>query len=180
MCKLNDQKEIEVQKRCEKCGNEYPVYQVIKKGKVVSEGYYPNCDCVVEVKLKKWQIPILLGAASLGDIAEGQCSRLTEASEEGLDRYEESIPVINKSFCWRKHVDAIIDQIKNQTGINLEYMESASRDGALDAIFKFVEEEVQRRISEYGGASVNRDWLWRNYSQEIKKLRYKNTFVHNL
>ncbi len=167
MSKKDKLKFIVKHSECERCKNKYPKFQVVEKETIKDDGYYPNCDCVVEIKLKKWQIPILLGAAGLGDIAEGQCSRLTEASEEGLDRYEESVPVITNSFRWRKHVDAIIDQIKNQTGLNLEYMEVANKDGVLDTICKFVEEEVQRRIYAHGGGSlVNRDWVDRDYPKE--------------
>ncbi len=167
MSGINDSEDMVVESRCEKCGNEYPQYEVVKKGMVSTEGYYPSCDCVVEIRLKKWQIPVLLGAVGLGVIAEVQCSRLAEASEEGLDRYKESIPVINESFYWRKHVNKIVGQINNQTGISLEYLESAKKDGVLDAISKFVDKEVQRRISEYVGRPFsNRNSLHRKYFYE--------------
>ena len=163
MKKKNKSEFIVEKSRCERCGNEYPPFQVIEDRRTKDEGFYPNCECIVEIKLKKWQIPILLGAAALGDIIEGILSRLVEAEEEGTYRLEEVIPMESDSFRWIKHVDAIIDQIKNQTDLNLEYIESLSRNNVLEQINKLVGEEVQKRCKQFGGHHLNRRWVWRDY-----------------
>ena len=164
-----ENKNIFTERKCSICGKEYAKFNILENGEIKNEGYYPDCDCVVESKLKKWQIPILLGAAGLGEISEGICSRLSEASEYGIDRYEETIPNLNYSRLWRKQVDSIIGQIKLQTSINLEYTESAFKDNILSAIEDFVDKEVTKRIEIYNGSGVNRGWLDRD-------LRLQNCF----
>ena len=162
--------------KCKKCGKEYPPYEVIKDGKVVNEGYFPDCECTVKIELKKWQIPILLGAASLGSIAEGWCARLRESIEEGFDIYDDQIdPEFfrfgNDSIRWQRFLKEILDNIKEQTSINLECMESADRDEFIDVIIDFVELEKERRITRYQRrlrelckplhTEMKKSWMWK-------------------
>ncbi|MFC2145475.1 hypothetical protein ACFLQQ_04005, partial [Actinomycetota bacterium] len=131
-----------------------------------------SCNCTVEIKLEKWQIPQLLGAIRLAHIAEGWCARLREASDEGMDIYDDDFELNwflaggNDSLRWRKHIEQIIGQIKKQTGLDLEYMESADRDDIRALIENFVEKEKIRKLEEYRkamqGIEINRSWLWKN------------------
>lgn len=163
-------KNIFNESKCSRCGKEYPEFNVVEDGQVKNKGYYPDCDCFVEIKLKKWQIPILLAAADLGEMYEGIYSRLSEATELGIDRYDQRIPDENDSWVWREHVESTIDQIKSQTGINLEYWESADKDNILSDIHNVVNKMVAKRINEFSGNKINREWLYRNYQTHLKYM----------
>ena len=156
--------------KCKRCGNDYPPYEVIKKGKVVNQGYYPNYDCVIEIKFKKWQIPLLLGAAILAINAENWCAKLSEASEEGMDRDDDDFDPNfylfggNASVRWQRHLDLMMDQVREKSGLKLEYVESADRVEILKTIEKLVEGEKIRRLKNYNGVHidrVNREWIYR-------------------
>ena len=156
---------------CETCGKKYIPYQVIQEGKIVNLGFHPNCNCEVIIKFEKWQIPLISGAINLACIAEWWCARLREASEEGIDIYDDDFDLNwfaaggNDSTRLLKHLDQLITQIKKQTGINLEYMESADRDEIRNTIYELVEKEKIRRLKKYHRViqdEVNRSWLWKN------------------
>ncbi|EKD57580.1 MAG: hypothetical protein ACD_57C00224G0003 [uncultured bacterium] len=66
-----------------------------------------NQNCV-RIKLEKWQIPYLLGAARLGLSAEDWCAALIQTSMGTYDTH---------SAKWILAVAHIIDSIKKQTGI---------------------------------------------------------------
>jgi hypothetical protein len=163
MCNEHNRQFHFYESKCSRCGNEYPEFNVVDDGQFKNKGYYPNCDCLVEIKLKKWQIPLLLGAAGLGEYYERACGRLAVAAKEGEDSREKVIPFMDESFLWRKHVDSIINQIKHQSGINLEYWECAYNDEILSAINIVVDKEVNKRISKYYDFGIDRSWLSRDF-----------------
>ena len=166
MVEINNSEKMVVEGKCSRCGTEYNPYQVSRGEKVEEKGFYPDCDCTVEIRLKKWQIPILLGAVSMGIYSERLCSLLVEASTDGRNSLEEDISLDHDSFMWRGHSQAIEKQIKEQTGISLEYIESASRKDAIKSIEKFVKEDMDRRANAHRGPQLKRDWLWRRYFDE--------------
>ena len=151
-------KNIVTESKCDRCGNTYPEFNVVKNGEVVNRGYYPDCECVVQIQLIKWQIPILLGAASLGKFFEEICSNISKASEFGR---AESQTCEADSQRWREHASFIIDQIKSQTGINLKYCESANKENILSTIKYLVDKEINKREEKYFKLQVDREWLRR-------------------
>jgi hypothetical protein len=166
MDKENEKKYIVEESKCERCGNEFLPFQVIENDKVVNKGYYPDCECIVEIKLKKWQIPILLGAASLGNALERISSCLYEAIDHGSDSDMQAFLRMDHSILWRKNVDLIVDQIKSQSSIYLEYWESANDNDVQSIIENFVDKEVERRTEIHRGYGLNREWLNRNFPEE--------------
>ena len=114
-------KNIYAESKCERCGNVYPKFGVVENKKIKTQEYYPSCDCVVEIKLKKWEVPLLLGAAGMGEVFERIYEGVEATSEKGIDRCKEAISQFDYSWMWRKNVGLIIEKIKVQTGINLEH-----------------------------------------------------------
>ena len=151
-------KNIFTESKCDRCGNTYPEFNVVKNDEVVNRGYYPDCECIVQIQLIKWQIPILLGALSLGKFFEEICSNIAKASEFGRT---ESQTCEADSERWREHASLIIDEIKKQTGINLKYCESATKENILSIIKDFTDKEIKRREDNYFNLQVDRDWLRR-------------------
>lgn len=88
----------------------------------------------VIIKLKRWQIPYLLGAARLGIWTEDWCAGLDQTRANCYDTH---------SARWICRIDYIIDLIKNQTEITDEYKEYGG-DWALGIIEEWVNEECKR------------------------------------
>lgn len=169
MNQSNEPKNIFTESKCDKCGNEYPKFDVIENGKIKTRGHYPDCQCVVELKLKRWQIPILLGGLSLGSALERICSMLYEAIEHGHDSDEQAFLGTDYSSLWRHNVGLIMDEIKQQSSIEFSYWECASNDKIRSIIKNFVDREVERRIDLYNGSSINRQWLSKYLPEEYSE-----------
>ena len=172
MNETNERKESKKQSHCRRCGNEYPKYQLVRDGKKVDKGYYPDCDCIVDIKLKKWQIPILLGAISLGIYTENLCSQFLDASTKGEDNLDKSYPREDDSFKWSKHSKVIMDMIGEQTEINLEYKVSADNGDVLKALGEFARDGIYQRICRFRDEGLNRQWLERDYLSEEEGIEF--------
>ncbi len=157
----NNIKKTRIQNRCDRCGNEYPPYQKVKGENKEEKVYYPDCECTVEIKLKKWQIPILLGAIDLGSYAENLCARIIDATNKGEDTLDKDFKVDDDSFQWGQHCLNIMDKIKQQSEINLEYKESAGKGDILEVLRRLVRREIENKILSFKYEGLNRQWLWR-------------------
>ena len=163
----------EVPEVCERCGCVYPKYTIEKNGEKIEKGKYPDCDCMVYLRLRKWQVPLLLGAISLGMFTENLCSKLLDASKSGEDTLDKEYPREDDSFEWQRHAKKLMDLIIAQTGISLEYMESAEKGDALKAFKEFAEEEIYRQLCSYKNEGLSRPWLYRNMISEIVGIDYE-------
>lgn len=101
----------------------------------------PNNDDLekeVIIKLKKWQIPYLLGAARLGIWCEDWCAGLIQTACNSYDTH---------SGKWILKVGYIIDLIKEQTGIKEEEKEYGY-DDALKNIEEWVNKQCKQNEEE--------------------------------
>lgn len=103
----------------------------------------------VTIKLKAWQIPHLLGAARLGIWLEDWCGALVQTEINTYDTH---------SGKWILRLAYIIDQIKQQTGIETEYKEYGSAKGWLEEIEKWVD-----------GQCKENERRWRQWEEEEHK-----------
>ncbi len=170
MCEKNNKKIPDV---CERCGCVYPKYTIEKNGKKIEKSNYPDCDCMVYLRLRKWQIPLLLGAISLGMFTENLCSKLLDASIKGEDNLDRSYPREDDSFKWQKHAKVLMGMIENQTEIGLEYKESADKVNILEALDEFARDKIHQRICDYRNEGLDRPWLHRNMISEIVGIDYE-------
>ncbi len=99
-----------------------------------------NQDREVVIKLKAWQVPYLLGSARLGIWAEDWCASLTQTNINCYDTH---------SGKWILKVGYIIQQIKEQAGIQQEDKEYAEEQMTLELIDKWVEEECKRNCKAW-------------------------------
>jgi hypothetical protein len=110
----------------------------------------------VTIKLKKWQIPYLLGAARLGIWNEDWCAGLIQTAINSYDTH--SARLIMK-------VAYILDEIKKQTGITDEDKEYACNE-AVNIIQKWVDEECLR--NEKASELREAEWLKENQLSDKK------------
>lgn len=108
------------------------------------------------IKLKKWQIPYLLGAARLGIWCEDWCAGIIQTAINSYDTH---------SGRWIMKVGYILDQIKEQTGIKDEEKEYGY-DDALNAIQKWVDEECLK--NEKASDLREAEWLKENQLADKK------------
>ena len=104
-----------------------------------------NQDREVVIKLKAWQVPYLLGSARLGIWAEDWCASLVQTNVNCYDTH---------SGKWILQVGNIIQQIKEQTGVQKEDKEYAEENMTLELIDKWVEEECQRNCEAWNEAEA--------------------------
>jgi len=169
---MSEKNNKKVPDACERCGGIYPKYTIEKNGEKIEKGNYPDCDCMVSLRLRRWQIPLLLGAIKLGMFTENLCSKLLDASKSGKDILDRKYPREDDSFEWQSHAKKLMDMISEQTGIDLEYMESAERGDALKVFKEFAEEEIYREICKYMDEGLARPWLYRNMISEAVGIDY--------
>ncbi len=93
-----------------------------------------DLETEVTIKLKKWQVPYLVGASMLGTWAEDWCAGLVQTSNNCYDSH---------SGRWIARVSHIIDQIKAQTSIPTEEKEYGY-DEVLLSIDKWVDEQCEK------------------------------------
>ena len=89
---------------------------------------------VVVIKLKKWQIPRLLGAMRLGIWTEDWCAALVQS---GINTYD------THSGMWIFSVGTIIDSIKKQTGVDKEDKEYGEYEQCLKEIEIWVDKQCK-------------------------------------
>ena len=96
-----------------------------------------NSDKDVIIKLKKWQIPYLLGSARLGIWAEDWCARLAETSVGTYD---------TDSARWIQHIGHLLEIISTQSNSKEENKGYYTR--ALNQIDSLVEKECKRNVKK--------------------------------
>jgi len=130
---------------CEKCDKKYSKLHDVKNGELDLKSYYPDCDCDVVIRLKKNQIPAILGAIFLGKKFEVLCRMLVR-----VERYEEDFIKAKVIFSklWKSIIDDATNKIKEQSGIDLKYYECAMDDDIVEKIFMLVYQECINRIKD--------------------------------
>lgn len=108
-----------------------------------------NPEQELTIKLRRWQIPFLLGALRLGIWNQDWSAALVQSSIGTYDTHAAK---------WILRVGSIIQQVKNQTGIADEHREYATKD-TLDWIANLVFKECAKNEKE----------LARYYEEENRK-----------
>lgn len=101
----------------------------------------------VVIKLKKWQVEKLLGAARLGIWAEDWCAALIQTNINSYDTH---------SGRWILRVGYVIDEIKKQTGVIEEDKEYGRTTSVLEDIDKWVNEQCKVNVDN-----------WAQYEEEM-------------
>lgn len=113
----------------------------------------------VNIKLKGWQIPYLLGACRLGIWAEDWCAGLMQTASGSYDTH---------SAKWIFKVSDIIDTIKQQSDFDIEETEYGDEE-VLNAIDSLI--DAQCVINEKNLEN------WEN--ERIKLLEENDPSLHN-
>ena len=148
--------------KCKKCGKKFSRLVALNEAKLSFDSYCPDCDCEMTIKLKKWQIPILLGAISLGIELENWSEEVLKTIRD-VEEYQ-VLPCYTDSDKWRYQAWTVMKQVKKQTGVVLEYFESAGQSNILEDFHKLVEKEWTKRIKS-----------WDDYKNEKSKYLQKMT-----
>lgn len=114
----------------------------------------PNNDDLekeVTIKLKKWQVPYLLGAVRLGIWNEDWCAGLVQT---GINTYD------THSARWVGRVVFVIEQIKTQTGITQEETEHGCKE-----VLSFIQKKIDEECIKNEKASQKRE------AEEISQIR---------
>ena len=91
----------------------------------------------VILKLKKWQIPYILGSMGAGITTELLCEDLWFSISGMAD---------TKTMRWSERVEYIIKEIKNQTGINEERVEATDK-----CLIEIIGGLISRKCKEWEG-----------------------------
>ncbi len=101
-----------------------------------NNGSFESND-IVEIKLKKWQVPFVLGALDLGMRFEYVCRVLSVYVDTGR-----AISELGESLLWQDQIEKIINEINDQTEIDLGYA-VAAKSPMSAKIFNLVDSKIE-------------------------------------